>query len=280
MQWKMIRDDSYLVAEHFLRKHEDSCSSAISRYHECLPSQRKAWLGFDGQGKVQAFLLFAPYGSLYPVFGNSGADSIPRQLPLNPVGWKLRSMQGTRNDVDTALRLYGKRAPGKRETIDYSLMFLDSPPSAASLAAGPESLRIRRAHRLDTDVLLPLRLAYELEEVLPVGEPPNIPATRLALERSLPERLVLLAELDGEIVGTAATNARAFTRDQVGGVYVLPALRGRGIATRIVAELGMLLREENRGAVLFVKKGNTPAIRSYERIGFVAGGPYRIVYFS
>jgi predicted GNAT family acetyltransferase len=159
-------------------------------------------------------------------------------------------------------------------------MLLDSPPSAVSLAAGPASLHIRRAESLDADLLLPLRLAYELEEVLPLGTPPNIPATRLALERSLHERLVLIAELDGQVVGTAATNARAFTRDQVGGVYVLPALRACGIGTRIVAELGALLREENRGAVLFVKTGNIPAIRAYERIGFQAGAPYRIVYFS
>jgi len=123
-------------------------------------------------------------------------------------------------------------------------------------------------------------LAYEREEVLPPGTPTNIPATRLSLEKSLEERLVLMAELDGEVVGTAATNARAFTRDQVGGVFVMPALRGCGIGTRMVAELVMLLRKENRGAVLFVKTGNTPAIRAYERIGFQTGEPYRIVYFS
>ena len=287
MQWKKMDEASFPVsfqaAELFLRKRENSCTAAISRYLESFSAQRKAWLGFDKQGELRAFLLFAPYGSLYPVLGDSsatGAESNLRKLPPNPIAWNLRAIQGTRNDVDTALRLCGKRVRGKKEVIDYSLMLLDSTPSAASLAAGPASLRIRRADRQDTDLLLPLRLAYELEEVLPAGAPPNIPATRLSLERSLVERLVLVAELDDAVVGTAATNARAFNRDQVGGVYVVPALRGGGIGTRIVAELGALLRKENRGAVLFVKNDNIPAIRAYERIGFLAGGPYRIVYFS
>jgi predicted GNAT family acetyltransferase len=159
-------------------------------------------------------------------------------------------------------------------------MLLDSAPSAASLVAGPGSLRIRRADRQDAELLLPLRLAYEREEVLPPGAPTNIPATRMSLEKSLADRLVLVAELDGEVVATAATNARAFTRHQIGGVYVVPALRDRGIGTRIVAELGALLREEHWGAVLFVKTSNIPAIRAYGRIGFQTGDPYRIVYFS
>ena len=287
MQWKKIDEASlpptFQAAELFLRRQENSCTAAISRFHECLPAQRKAWLGIDTQGEVGAFLLFAPYGSLYPVFGDSnasGAGSNLKKLPPSPLAWKLRAVQGTRNDVETALRLYGHGARGKREVIDYRLMLLDSAPSSDSLAAGPGSLRIRRADRQDMDLLLPLRLAYELEEVLPAGAPTNIPASRLSLERSLMERLVLIAELDGAVVGTAATNARAFTRDQVGGVYVVPALRGCGIGTRIVAELGALLRAETRGAVLFVKNENIPAIRAYERIGFFAGGPYRIVYFS
>ena len=280
MQWKKLDLASFETAESFLKKYEDRCVSAIARFHECRPAERKAWLGFDKLGDPRAFLLFAPYGSLYPVFGNTQTESALEQLPWRPAGWKLRSVQGSLNDVDTALRLYGKGARGKRETVDYSLMLLANAPSAASLAAGPASLLIRRADRRDADTLLPLRLAYESEEVLPVGVPSNIPATRLSLERSLVERLVLVAELDGEVVGTAATNAKAFTRDQVGGVYVVPALRGCGIGTRIVAELGALLREENRGAVLFVKTANIPAIRAYERIGFQAGGPYRIVYFS
>ena len=274
---------SFQVAELFLRKHENCCSAAISRYNECLSAERKAWLGFDKQGEVRAFLLFAPYGSLYPVFGKvgaSGAGSDLKQLPPNPAGWKIRAIQGTLDDVDTVLRLHGHRARGKREVIDYSLMLLDSAPSAASLAAGPGSLRIRRADRQDAELLLPLRLAYEREEVLPPGAPANIPATRMSLEKSLADRLVLVAELDGEVVATAATNARAFTRDQIGGVYVVPALRDRGIGTRIVAELGALLREEHRSAVLFVKTSNIPAIRAYGRIGFLAGDPYRIVYFS
>ena len=75
---------------------------------------------------------------------------------------------------------------------------------------------------------LPLQEAYEREEVLtpvhrstprPAG--PRLPAPSSGSSSSS-------AEEGGVIVGKAGTNARGFRVDQMGGVYTLPARRGRG----------------------------------------------------
>ena len=47
------------------------------------------------------------------------------------------------------------------------------------------------------------------------------------LKHSLKEELVYVAERDGLPVAKAATNARGFGVDQVGGVYTVPAERNK-----------------------------------------------------
>jgi len=62
----------------------------------------------------------------------------------------------------------------------------------------------------------------------------------------------------------------ALTRDaaQVSGVYVPPALRGRGIARRALGELCTRLLQRSRTVCLFVNDFNAPALALYRRLGF------------
>jgi predicted GNAT family acetyltransferase len=158
-------------------------------------------------------------------------------------------------------------------------MDLDGPPDEACLRAGPNGLIVRRVRLADAEALFPLQASYELEEVVPPGSTLNRASCALALERTLASRVVFLAELDGMVVAKANTNARAFTRDQIGGVYVAPDKRNRGIAKRLVAELAAFLRDEGRAASLFVKKRNGAALEAYRQVGFRVGGDYRITYY-
>jgi hypothetical protein len=80
-------------------------------------------------------------------------------------------------------------------------------------------------------------------------------------------------------VGKAATNARAFTLDQIGGVFVEPEYRGRGIAGAMMAYLLGITAKEGRGASLFVKKDNKPALALYERLGFAPIDDFRASYY-
>jgi len=90
---------------------------------------------------------------------------------------------------------------------------------------------------------------------------------------------MLVAELNGRLIGKINTNAATFARYQVGGVYVLPEYRGRGIARRMAVEFITSLTAQGRGISLFVKKSNPAARRVYQRIGFEILGDYRINYF-
>ncbi len=81
------------------------------------------------------------------------------------------------------------------------------------------------------------------------------------------------------MVAKAGINARGFAYDQIGGVYVVPELRGAGIGTRLVAELCARTATEGRRLSLFVKKRNAAARRTYEKIGFAETGDYRITYY-
>lgn len=64
-----------------------------------------------------------------------------------------------------------------------------------------------------------------------------------------------------------------------GGTFTFPEFRGRGEATMLVAnfcaEMGILGLE----VCLLVDDDNEPAIRAYEKVGFVHEGYFRTVYF-
>jgi predicted GNAT family acetyltransferase len=100
------------------------------------------------------------------------------------------------------------------------------------------------------------------------------------LRASLREELVYEAERDGVPVAKAATNARGFTVDQIGGVYTTPRERGKGIGGLVVTALLREVFAEKKGACLFVKKRNFPAIALYERLGFSYVTDYVISYYG
>ncbi len=66
----------------------------------------------------------------------------------------------------------------------------------------------------------------------------------------------------------ASVSARTADAAQISGVYVPPHRRGRGLATRGMAELCTRLAEQSRALCLFVNDVNAPAIAVYRRIGF------------
>jgi predicted GNAT family acetyltransferase len=80
-------------------------------------------------------------------------------------------------------------------------------------------------------------------------------------------------------VGKININAESFTRLQIGGVYVDPACRGRGIGGALIAGFIRLFAFREKGFTLFVKKQNAAARRVYDRIGFTKLADYRIDYF-
>lgn len=90
------------------------------------------------------------------------------------------------------------------------------------------------------------------------------------LERSY--SLALVAELDGRVVGFCVLT-NICNEGNIDNVAVDESCRGLGIATALVAET--ITRGEAVGVLDFtleVRVSNTPAIRVYEKLGFVSEG--------
>ena len=285
MRWRRFREEDAESIRRFLLPRETRCPAAVGRFLELNAARDRIWFASDRDSDpVRAFVFLGGGGALLPVLDADALSTGERERAVGALRRLLRfrrvhSVQAPKDDAILAEEALAALGHAEGERIDYALMALDGRPDEAALRAGPAALVVRRAGPNDADALFPLQASYEREEVVPRGAELNRAACRLALERTLACRLVLLAELDGQVVAKANTNARAFERDQVGGVYVVPEKRGLGIAQKLVAELVAVLSAEGRAASLFVKKRNEAAIAAYRRVGFRAGGEYRITYY-
>ena len=188
------------------------------------------------------------------------------------------SCMGMTADVRRAERLLGLHP---RVHVDHVLMTLDR-GTASTLPAGRtggDGLDLRRATVRDTERLLALREAYELEEV--VLDPSRFDRgdCRRRLRRALRGELVYVAEHRGRPVATAATNTRGFQVDQIGGVFTIPDCRRTGLGAAVMLALLRDIFHRKKQVCLFVKTDNVAALRLYERLGFSARGGYRISYY-
>jgi ribosomal protein S18 acetylase RimI-like enzyme len=81
--------------------------------------------------------------------------------------------------------------------------------------------------------------------------------------------LALVAEEDGEAVGTLYANLSTPHFGYVFGVYTRPEARGRGVGRELMRAVARLLRDEGREwVVLSVDTPNEGARAFYERLGF------------
>jgi ribosomal protein S18 acetylase RimI-like enzyme len=277
LRWRKIKRQETNRPENFLRRREPYCVGACGRFLDRNSGKDQIWTLEDKKGLLSA-LLFYSKRTLFPVF--NGKTDIPltrfvrRYFRTAPV----HAVQGVREEalvLEDALAELGIRTG---ETIDYDLMALDSAPEE-TFRAGPPGLIVRRPDMLDMDALFALQKEYEKEEVLPQGAVFNPVSCKLGLQRIMREEHILAAELDGRVVGKINTSARSFTRCQIGGVYVHPDYRGRGIARRMTGVFVQELIAQGWGITLFVKKQNPAALSVYRGIGFEFFADYRISYY-
>jgi ribosomal protein S18 acetylase RimI-like enzyme len=277
-RWRKMRGAECEGPEQFLRHREDFCVAACARFLRRDPSHDHVWTLPGPGGEIAAFLLHSRR-SLLPVFNGNRKIPLPRFLKRFLIKVPIHAVQGLREDaeiLEEAMETRGYRAV---EIIDYDLMALDTEPPAGVFRSGPPGLVIRAPVQNDTEEIFRLQAAYEQEEVLPRNAAFNAAASRLGLERMLASEQVLVAELDGMIVGKINTSARSFTRYQIGGVFVRPDCRRMGIGLKMAAAFFKILILRGSGATLFVKKRNAAARSLYRRLGFAILGDYRISYY-
>jgi predicted GNAT family acetyltransferase len=136
----------------------------------------------------------------------------------------------------------------------------------------------RRIEFRDVELVTRWRIAFALEALGEEDGPQLREECRISIERSLDERRTWILEAQGEPVACSSFNTAIKEAVQVGGVWTPPALRQRGYGRAVVA--ASLLDAQAEGvekAILFTGRGNIPAQKAYEALGFQPIGSYRLV---
>jgi uncharacterized protein len=276
-RWHRIRKDERYKAEAFLREREKYCVSASWRFLNMKEGRDHIWYMPVAGGGISALLIHNRQ-SLFPVFGKNPQIPAPRFLNRFLCKVYIHAIQGLREDAERLEALMEDQGYYAAERIEYELMDLDSMVIPVT-RAGPSGLILRPHLTKDEDALFALQSAYEKEEVLPVNANLDPAVVRLNIQNILKKEKVLVAELDGQIVGKINTSAESFTRYQIGGVYVRPDCRNLGIGSKMTAAFAEGLLAQGKGLSLFVKKRNAAACKIYRKIGFTVTADYRITYY-
>ncbi|MDR2193525.1 MAG: GNAT family N-acetyltransferase [Treponema sp.] len=214
--------------------------------------------------------------TMYPVFDDIGEEHDLKNIRLDT---PIHAFHGKARDVKLLERYAAGCGVRPIECIDYDVMVSAVAPPAESLYAGPAGLIIRQPGPSDSTSLFLLQAGYEQEEVLPKHGRFNPAVCRMLIERIVRHDRIMIAELGGRIVGKINTNAVMPSWFQIGGVYVHPSYRKRGIATRMTAVFVQGLLDEGKQVSLFVKKEKPAARALYSKAGFKTAGDYRISYY-
>jgi len=141
---------------------------------------------------------------------------------------------------------------------------------------------VRRTSRADLAEVYPACVAMYTEEVGVSPELGGGAELYRARVLQLMSRGWSFARFDetGRLVFKAEVACASPYAAQIQGVYVVPDLRGRGIATSGMAAVAEIVSREIAPTVsLYVNDWNAPARRAYERVGFVETARFSTVMF-
>ncbi|MCX5108978.1 GNAT family N-acetyltransferase [Streptomyces sp. NBC_00378] len=166
--------------------------------------------------------------------------------------------------------------PAREVRANQPLMVTESP----SADVIPDPL-VRRIRKDEMDVLMPACVAMFTEEV---GISPLAGDGGLLYQARVAELIGAgrsFARIDdGKVVFKAEIGAATPQACQIQGVWVAPEHRGRGLSeTGMAAVLRYALADVAPLVSLYVNDYNTPARRSYARVGFQETGAFMSVLF-
>jgi hypothetical protein len=162
--------------------------------------------------------------------------------------------------------------PPRELRSDQPLLVIDRPPLVA-----PDP-RVRLVRSTELDVLLPAAVAMFTEEI---GVPPeNVDLYRARVAELIAARRCFARIEDGRVLFKAEVGAATEAACQVQGVWVAPALRGKGFGTIGTAAVVTVAQRDIAPVVsLYVNGFNASARRAYERVGFRRVGTFASVLF-
>jgi GNAT superfamily N-acetyltransferase len=141
---------------------------------------------------------------------------------------------------------------------------------------------VRRTTRADLAEVYPACVAMYTEEVGVSPEHGGGAELYRARVLQLMSRGWSFARFDdaGRLLFKAEVACASPYAAQIQGVYVVPDLRGQGLATAGMAAVARIVRREIAPVVsLYVNEWNTSARRAYERVGFVESARFSTIMF-
>jgi hypothetical protein len=192
------------------------------------------------------------------------------------LGRRCSSIVGPADEVLDLWRLLGPAwGPAREVRATQHLMATSEPPRRAPHPG------LRPLANDELDLLMPAAVAMFTEEVgvSPVAHGGG-PAYRARLAEIIRAGRALAIVEDGRILFKAEIGSVTPRVCQVQGVWVDPALRGRGLGTAGMAALVEHARARLAPTVsLYVNDYNHPAVAAYRAVGFRTVGTFATVLF-
>ncbi len=247
----------------------------------CQDMTRAPWFGIRRGGALVAAALVVPERLAVP-WAPVADDAGEIGLHLRGLAHVAGMVIGPRDACDA---LWAGWAPGTpRLWYDQRLYVQDTPPAGERV----DGFRVAKMRDLTSLIHASARMEEEdlgrnPLDVDPVG---HEAATR---ERIRSGRTWVI-ERDGQLVFHIHAGTWIADGCQVGGTYVSPAHRGRGIGAAGMRELGRVLLARTADGrhpddpehpapariTLHVNEANTPAIRTYETAGYRRAHAFRL----
>lgn len=236
------------------------------------------WLGGEVWGYYEDGQLCAlchAGANLVPVDASERAVAAFAELALKQ-GRRCWSIVGLHDAVSALWQAVEPSwGPARSVRPNQPFMILTEPPA---VSPSPD---VRRVRVDQLDVLYPACVAMFTEEV---GVSPEL-GGGATLYRARVAQLIAkglaFANIEGdEVIFKAEIPASTPEATQVQGVWVNPAYRGQGIAAPAMAAVAeMSLRDLAPVVTLYLNKHNTPAYRTYQRVGFTTAANFATILF-
>lgn len=221
----------------------------------------RPWGAFEAEGALRGVLL--RYSNTILITDDDGATA----SWFTPLVDAEEGLAGVRGSAEAVSRLRSELRRYTATGLEAStFLCLFRPPNC------PEEL-LQRARRAGLDDLDPLTHLYAGANAM-YRSRANI-ATKLA-----DSRVFVVEETSPgkprRIVACALLNIEGGAAGLIGGVYTLPAARGRGFASACTAALSLDLQRDGKTPCLFYE--NPVAGRVYRRLGFEEKAHWSLLY--
>ena len=263
---RLARSDEAAIQE--LLEQDEVCNLFLLGFLQSHPVDRAWWYGARDADRVTGTVLVLPGRLAVPYCPD--ADDAAR------IGDHLYHLHrpsllvGPRDASDALwARWTRNRRPSRAH--DQRLYILDAPPP------GTDPPGFRRATYAEWPAVAAQSAAMELEDL---GVDPSADNPRLH-EQVVRERVkagrTWIIERDREVVFQVNVGTTHVAGCQIGGTYVPPRHRGRGLAKAGIAALGRRLLARYPRVTLHVNEANLPAVHVYERVGYRRDAPFRLI---